>query len=587
MRKLIVSSLLAVSISFAPACKEPDPNKFETHVERIKDPDKRSAGFSGLEQLTKTVVTAKDNDDLIEEFAQKVIPAFEEVWPEAEEQHETMLTLLRDVGHPAGSVIWSQAIELDGSADARKKTILALQGIQKAKATDSADAVIEELSRVIKKPSLDGGGDEEGGELREMLAETLGVLKDPKAVPVLIETLEQPREDQPLKVHREAATALGEIGDPSAVDALLAVSMRVPDAPTSRNISERVKVALAAIGEPAVPGVVKMLEGENEEIQKLAAEVAAKTGGEQQATQFLIQQLAAAYLGAIGSEAAVDELIGFMPKDDCSEGGKAEEVDEQAAILRAFIAQALGSIGSPKAAEALCACVSATGNPLDMDKIMEALGRVGGDKALECLLRLVETGKYDEEAVEEQFLFQPRWEAGRYAVLVAGPDDLEKVRKTFSAAQGEGVKEHLEAWEPGLQLLESCKQDAACYKKTLADLNADWFAREKAAYEVARLAEGDVEAAAEIARAYKVRDPAARVTMAWLPPKMLGGKKCPKCVEAYEEVLEAEKLSTDAQYQGSVLTARYTMAKLAGDPAASESGKAAGEAAGEKAAAPE
>ena len=572
MRRLIVSSLLAVSVLLAPACKEPDPNKFETHVERIKDPDKRSTGFSGLEKLTKTVVTAEGNDDLIEEFAQKVIPVFEEVWPEADEQHEAMLTLLRDVGHPAGSVIWNQAIELDGSADARKKTILALQGIQKAKATDSAEAVIEALDRVIAKPTLDQGEKEEG-RLREMLVETLGILGDPKAVPVLTKTLEQPTEDQPVTVHRAAATALGEIGDPEAVDELLAVTMRVADQNTSRNIVERVKVALAAIGEPAVPRVVRMLQGENEEIQELAAEVAAKTGGEQQASQFLIQQLAASYLGAIGSDAAVADLVAFMPKEACESDEKPDEIDEQAAMLRAFVAQALGAIGSPKAAEALCACVDATGNPLDMDPILDALGRMGEDTALSCLLDVVKTGKYDEDAVEESFVYQPRWEAGRYVVLVAGPDDVEKVRKTFAAAEGDDVQENLKHWEVGLQLLESCKDDPACYKKAVADLNADWFAREKAAYELAGLSKGDTEAAAEIARAFKVRDPAARVTMAWLPAKMLEGKPCPACIEAYEKVLDAEKLSMDAKYQGSVLTARYTMAKLAGK-GASGSGEA-------------
>src|SRR5690606_5892859 len=248
MRTLIVTSLLALAL-VAPGCKEPDPNKFETHLELIQDSAKRAQGFSGLERLTKTVVSARDNDDLLEEFATKVIPVFEGIWDEATEQQENMLTLLRDVGRPEAATLWSKAIELDGSSDARKKTILALNGIKKAKAKAAAPAVIEGLDKLVGKPSLDDS-EQDPGELRVLMAETLGILRDPAAVPVLIKVMEQPADKQPVGVHRAAAEALGKIGDPPAVDALLTVQYRVPDAPTTTNIGERVKVALVAIGEP-------------------------------------------------------------------------------------------------------------------------------------------------------------------------------------------------------------------------------------------------------------------------------------------------------------------------------------------------
>ena len=99
MRTLIVATLLGLSLLATPACKEPDPNKWETHIEKIKDPDSRATGFSGLERLVKTVASAKNNDDLKQQFADKVVPVFEEMWDEAEEQHETMLKLMLDIGH--------------------------------------------------------------------------------------------------------------------------------------------------------------------------------------------------------------------------------------------------------------------------------------------------------------------------------------------------------------------------------------------------------------------------------------------------------------------------------------------------------
>jgi HEAT repeat protein len=580
MRKFIASTLLATAVLLAPGCKEPDPNKFETHVERIKDPGKRPSGFSGLEQLTKTVVTARDNSDLLEEFAQKVTPVFEEIWDEAPEQQETMLKLLRDVGHPSAASIWSKAVELDGSTDARSKTILALDGTKKARATEAADAVIEELEKVIANPKLDEG--DEQGRLRSLMVTTLGVLGDPKAVPVLIKTMEQPKEDQPVSVHRAAAQALGRIGDPAAVDALLTVTFRVPDAPTTTNVSERAKVALVSIGDEAIPKVLRMLRGEHDGVQKLAAENGV--------AQLAIQQTAASILGAIGSSKAVDDLVGFMPRDGCEGAAAAdaepaaepqEDADEDVgspdpdhASMRAFVANALGLIGDPKPADALCSCVFATHNPGDMFFIVEALGRIGGDKALSCLLDVVKKGKYDADAVEKEFVFQPRWEAGRFAVLVAGPDDLPQVKQAFAAQKDARVKQELQAWEPGIELLERCKADRDCYLKDLRDQAADWFVREKAAYEVARLGAGDPKMAEEIAKAFKVRNPDARVTMAWLPAKMLDGKPCPACAEAYQHVLEAEKVSMDAAFQLSVLTARANMARL-DDRAGDDEGEAA------------
>jgi HEAT repeat protein len=100
------------------------------------------------------------------------------------------------------------------------------------------------------------------------MAETLGRLGSDKAVPVLIKAMEQTREKQPVRVHREAAEALGRIGDPAAVDALLTVTFRVPDAPTTTSIGERSKLALVRIGEPAVPKVVQMLRGEHDEVER-------------------------------------------------------------------------------------------------------------------------------------------------------------------------------------------------------------------------------------------------------------------------------------------------------------------------------
>ncbi|MGH1346967.1 MAG: HEAT repeat domain-containing protein [Nannocystales bacterium] len=558
MRKIIVSTLFSALV-LTSACKKSDPNKFETHVELIKNAETRSQGFSGLETLTATVLDAQGNEDLIEDFAVKVIPAFEEIYGDAEEQQEKMLDLLRKVGRPEGAPVWNMALELDGSAGARTKVMTALDGIKKAKADGSVEKIVELFEEIIATPSLDDSKTD-AGKVRLMMAETLGSLGDKRAVPVLIKAMEQTTEQQPVAVHRAAAKALGRIGDPSAVDALLTVTFRVADAPTSTNIGIRSKQALAAIGEPAVPKVLEMLRGDHVAVQELAA----KNG----VPQPVIQQTAAGILGAMGAVSAVDDLVGFMPTEDCqpADDKKKEEPDAEAASaagLRAVIANALGFIGDEKASDALCGCVVATDNPGDLFPIMESLGRIGGEKAVSCLNEVIKSGEYDTEIVLADAKYTPRWDAGRFAILAAAPEQIASIKDAMATNKDATVKAELAKWDDGIALVESCKADAACYEKTLGDADADWFAREKAAFEVARLKKGDLAAAEAISKAFKVRNPDARVSMAWLPMRMLDrGTECGPCVDALQGVLDAEKGTMDAKLQLSVLRARETIAGL-------------------------
>ena len=117
----------------------------------------------------------------------------------------------------------------------------------------------------------------------------------------------------------------------------------------------------------------------------------------------------------------------------------------------------------------------------------------------------------------------------------------------------------------GCKKYPNCKKDKDCYLGKVKDASQDWIVREKSAIELMRLAPGDTAVAAEIAKAYKVRNPDARVTMAWATATMLGDgdTKCPQCVDELERIMSAEKNSRlDKSYQLSVLTARYTISKL-------------------------
>lgn len=576
MRKLVISSVLALSLFGLSACKEKDQNAFETHIELIQKAETRAEGFGGLQRLTKTIASS-DNEERAKEFSTKVIPVFESIWDEAPEFRPQMLEMTRDMERPEAAPLWNRAIVLDGSAETRKGALLALQGIRTARATGSVDAVITELDKTLDNPSKDKGDLE--GQMRLEYAKTLGELGDPKAVDVLIKALEQPTESQPTSVHREAAKALGDIGDPRAVDALIAATLRVPDQQSTTDVFNRVMLALVAIGPEAVPGALKMFRGENKAVMEAAAEQGVDDAG--------VKTIAAKFLGALGDSRATEELVAFMPKEDCLDP---EAEDAAAGGLRMVIARQLGFIGDEAAVDALCSCSLASHNH-DMFEVAQALGWIGGDKAVECLAKVITEGEYSLDAVaSSDFRYEIRWDAARFGVMAASPDNIGKIETALAANKDPKVAKEIEKWDAAFALVNECKKDVNCYAKVMSDATAEWYVREKALMEVARLAKGDLKMAEEVSKAFKIRNPDARVTAAIMARRMADGQKCQACADAFEAVLKGEKGTMDAKMQLGVLKARHAIAALA-EPSAkrtasqAEGGDAA--AGGGEAAAPE
>lgn len=582
MRKIVfrtlLAAMLAATVTTTSACNKGDPNALETHVKKLDEEDKRQEAFNQLERIV-TAIAANPEDERRQEFADKVVPKFEAIWDDAEPYREQMLQMALKMERPEAAGIWSKAVVVDGSAESHKQAILALQGVRAANATDAAPAIVEQFKALTESPSKDQAAGQEGA-LRYEMAKTLGELRASEAVDPLIEALAQPEEKQPKPVYKAAIDALGQIGDPKATDALIAVQFGVADAPGTQSIGERAVRALGAIGAPAVPKLVETMEGKNEKVNELAAE----KGVDVQ----IVQQSAVRILGVVGSDKATEAIVTYMPQSDCeSEEGEPEELDDEtkarAVGLRAFAANALGYIGDPKAVPALCACRNATRNPGDLWEIISALGRIGGDEAFACLKDVTTTGYYDpEEAVNSDFKHQVRWEGIRWLVLSAPPAKAGEIKEVVEGNEDK-VKEEVEklGWMKGVAVLEECKEDKACYEGVMADATRDWFEREVGAFNFARMSEpGDVEAAQKLAKAFKTRDGGARMNIAWLTAKVAGDQDCTACAEALEGVMKAEELTKDASMQGAWLTARQTIAKVQG--AAGAGGDAGGEAKEEK-----
>lgn len=575
MRTLLLSSLFALSV-FTTACGQPpDEYAYETHIANIRDATNKGNGFSGMKSLVKTVITSPDNAPRIQEFVEKVIPVFEEAWDGAPEHQVNMLEMLRDIGRPEGAGLWKKALAtLDGSEEGRKRVLLALSGIQRSKSKDTVDAVLGLFEGLVKDPGKDKGKAE--GEIRMELAKTLGMLKDTKAVPALIAALEQPTEMRPPAIHRAVAEALGQLRDPKAVEPLVIANFSIADELSTKNLGNRVKLALVSIGEPAIPRLIELVTGKPDDIViKKVVEAGANVSD--------VRFTAALMLGSLGSPTPVDDLVKLIPASVCTpivkedpkkkdkkkkkeEEEEPEVADQKAADeqLRNALVTSLGQIGDPKAVPTICNCSQATVHFEEQFMMVEALGLSGGPEAVTCLANFIKTAESNPDSLPttDKTTTSIRVEAARFAILAAGADQVGAIKDAIAANTDPKLAEGFKAWQPGIDIVETCKADKDCYLKAIKDSNGNWFAREKAAIELSRLAAGDQAVAEAVSQAYKVREADARVTIALAIGRIMRGKKCQACVDTLEDIMKGEKGSTDVSFQKAVLTARDTIAKL-------------------------
>jgi HEAT repeat protein len=398
--------------------------------------------------------------------------------------------------------------------------------------------------RLVANP----GADPEG-KARAQLAGALRDSKDPRAVEVLIELLGKTGEQQPVSVHRQAITSLGALRALPAVDPILVAIFTIPDVPTTTNVAERAKVALASIGVAAVPSLVALLQGKHADVAKRAAENVIPDD--------VLVMTAAGMLAAFDEPAANAALLEALDDVPCN------GIDN--GMVRAVVSNALGQIGHAPAVPAICRCLMRDRDPGTGFPAAEALGRIGGDQATQCLVDVVASAAFDAESVaSKQFVHELRWEAVRFAALAGGAEAVPTIRRALGRNTPH-VREQAKRFGPMLDALQRCKDEAKCLDALMADPGADPFAREAAAFARARQEPESADRAAAVSKLFATRDPDVRLSVAVLTRRVAPPHACPQCTEAFRNVFVQELGSMDVRMQASVLAARVTIAAVGDD----------------------
>ena len=412
-----------------------------------------------------------------------------------------------------------------------------------APVVDTTDPRVDDLMRLVANPDSD-----KDGQARVQLTAALRDSTDPRAVQALVTVLGVPQERQPAAVHRQAVTSLGALRAADAVDDILVAIFSIPDAPTTTNIAERAKVALASIGAPAVPSLVAMLRGEHEKINAQAESIGIPVP--------YVKMTAAQMLAALDAPGAGDALLEALEALPC---------DDSEFMERAFLARAVGRIGHAPAASNLCRCLKKDANPGTAFPAAEALASIGGETATQCLVDTITSARWDADLVaSKEFEHELRWEAVRLAALAGGAKAVPAIRKAL-AGNPKHVRERAKRFNPMLAALELCNDNATCLDEVIAELNANPFSREAAAHARARPESKSADLALAISNMFSARDPDVRVSAAVLTRRLAPRAGCPQCTASFRRVLKAEHGTMDARMQLSVIEARITIATVGDD----------------------
>ena len=248
----------------------------------------------------------------------------------------------------------------------------------------------------------------ERAAVREQAAKALGETGDPKAVEPLIRTLA----DESSFVRLEATRALGKIGDSRAVESLIR-ALREDDQDVQRKTIESLGMIRDA---KAVDVLMSFLKGENTVSRNLATEALVRIG--KPAVNSLIEALkneqtvvrsrAAEALGKIGDSRAVESLIPHLEDEDewvrqhvaeslAKLGYKPSSVKEQVDILITARTNALAELTKlGKSALIHLIRVAETGRTEERAIAIDALGRIGDRQAVEPLIRVSQNASLEE-----------------------------------------------------------------------------------------------------------------------------------------------------------------------------------------------
>jgi HEAT repeat protein len=340
------------------------------------------------------------------------------------------------------------------------------------------------VKALAEKP---GATERDAAEMNRHVADALGALRAREAVPALTDLLQKSRDGF---AQVAAVDALGRIGDPAAVDVLVAVATgkdvepftarkallalgRIGDKRASETVLQMLfeerpgvsffpEAAFAAvqIGPPMSAPLLAVLEGRDAKLAGWAKEHGVVAGA--------LYAKSAQLLGDVGGPDAVPALVRKLAYQDADPG--------VGMYVRVFAAESLGRLRARDAVRPLGDLVARERDADVRDRYCDALARIGDPAALAPLKSAAAAGSWDLREGPLTALSRLGGEPERALLEQAKAKDCGGgCSAQIDAAYG--------AMFARLDAAKACG-DAACWAGKLADASA--AVRDRAALEVGR-----------------------------------------------------------------------------------------------------
>ena len=306
--------------------------------------------------------------------------------------------------------------------------------------------------------------------------EGLGQLRSKQAVPFLLELLDSP--STPLHEQARYIVALGQIADASAIPVLEKKLYTHP-------LEQDTALALFRIGKPAADALLRILQEKNPALSKWAL-------GNKTPPETLVAH-AASVLGDMQDIRAENTLIARL--------NSAARRSDAARLLRAQAVNALGRMRSAKATAALSRVVLEQDSELRGLCVL-ALAQIGDKSVLAALQKATSASDDFDERLRammgiallggeaELAFFNKQIDTER---TLFGKDQVRFREECGNNSCDERIKrlgeQRMEALNQLKDILEAgsrCEEKEACWAEVLADVNANSFKRQRAAFILGR-----------------------------------------------------------------------------------------------------
>lgn len=359
---------------------------------------------------------------------------------------------LGELGDPAAAAPLIQAVDLRYGGERIAETHLANQRIAEALGKLRARAAVPVLLKLTKSPD---------GFTQVAAVDALGDVGDPAAVDTLIAIATS--DDAEPFTSKKALLALGKIGDARAVPAVVRMLFRERRGVT---FFPEAAVAASVIGAPAVDPLLAVLEGRDRELSSWAHSAGVVDGA--------LRAKAAQVLGDLGDARAAPALVKTL--------GWTDRYADVQMLVRVYAGESLGRLRAREAVGPLEGALDREKNPDARDRYADALARIGDPRAIPALTRAAQGRTWDDREGALQALSR-----------LGGEAELRLVERETDKAHAAEVAR----MKARLVAAQACREDLACWK---GKLNGEAAVRDRAALEVGRRGgPGDAAALADAA----------------------------------------------------------------------------------------